>query len=351
MGALKAMIFSMSLGTAGSGDDRYTLYVPFSMSPSSSISNIEKSASVVLAGYDVRIEKLVNFFALTIQPFATEEEAARFFPKARAALLWASLKQRAGISAPTTLSQADLFPTPKSVNPGTDGIREVFEKAGWREYDGGYDADKAVVRPEMKKLVRWEMGRARAILSTSSANFCAIVTEALAFASAEKVLGDERLQLAIELYATHSFEVSDKAQFIGLVTVLEALVPESQISSDASSALAKAKTAVQQARDAVEKNTATWTDLNHLLSRIGGLEDQAIGTAMRMFVAEAAARFPALGNPAELTQKIRAAYNLRSDLLHEGRSEEDLKTSLGFLRDFVPKLLQHLFVEQAQHVP
>ncbi len=29
---------------------------------------------------------------------------------------------------------------------------------GWEATDGNYDADKAVIRPEAKRLLRWEMG-------------------------------------------------------------------------------------------------------------------------------------------------------------------------------------------------
>ncbi len=44
------------------------------------------------------------------------------------------------------------------------------------------------------------------------------------------MLKKENLTLAIDLYSNYHFETTDNARFITLVTVFEALIPDSEVS-------------------------------------------------------------------------------------------------------------------------
>ena len=106
------MIFAISIGSAGTGQDRFVLYVPFELSPGRKISRIDSSVSFDLCGYDLRFEELNHIYALTIGPFDTDGAARKFFAKLRSGLLWATLKHTTGIVYPKSISNVKLYAEP-----------------------------------------------------------------------------------------------------------------------------------------------------------------------------------------------------------------------------------------------
>ena len=343
------MLFAISIGSDGSGPERFVLYVPFSVPPGRQISPIDTSTAYKIAGYDVHLEKLTYFYALTIGPFDTEEAARQFFPKLRSSLLWVSLKYKVGISYPRSITDVTLTETPTPV-PEKVIVKQLADKVGWDITEGYYDADKAVVRPEAKKLVRWETGRPTVIAGIGANNFAECIEEAMSFAVPENVIRHEKLQLAIDLYSAFFFELSYKAQFITLVTVLEALAPESEVPDIAKEELDSTKLLVKETRNRFSRDSREWNDLEHLVSRIGNLKKQAIGTVMREYISGIVLEHPDLGDPQEVSDRLRDIYKHRSLLLHEGDADEEaIKEGLRFLTGFVPQLLERLYVAAAEH--
>ena len=51
------MIFSVSIGSSGKGDERYLLYIPFTVSPGREISNIDFEEKIALDKYEIGFEK------------------------------------------------------------------------------------------------------------------------------------------------------------------------------------------------------------------------------------------------------------------------------------------------------
>jgi hypothetical protein len=341
------VIFAISVGSDGTGVDRFVLYVPFELAPGCKISRIDPSVSHNLCGYDLRFEELTHFCALTVGPFNTEDAAREFFSKLRSGLLWASLKNKAGIGYRKSIGDVKLYEEPITVTE-TGNLAFLLKSPGWMALDGDYKADQTVIRPEAKKLTRLEMGRGSVELGTPAPAFAECIAEALSFGSPESVLFDEKLSLAIELYSTSFFELSNNAKFIRLVTVLEALTPGSDVPKVCKVALTGAKNAVKEARKKHCVGSEERANLDHLLSRLGSLREQAIGTSMRLYVSEVVRQNPDLGDAEEVSDKLRAAYEHRSRLLHDGHANEDaVREALTFLRDFLPKFLERLYVSRA----
>ncbi len=340
------MLFAFSLGSDGFGPDRFTLYLPFSLSAGREISSIDSAVVHQVGGVQLRLERLVNFYALTAESFQTEKAAEDFFPKLRSALLWASLKETMGISYPTELTSVTLYQTPIPIV--AQGIQTAaYRERGWEVLEGNYPADKAVILPEQKKLVREEVGRPTVVSGIGSGHFANRISEALSFRAPENALNDRKLELAIHLYAGSFFEASENAQFIRLVTVLEALTRDYEIPSVASQVLNSLQKLAKEQRDKYPAHSGEWNDLEHLLSRIGGLKQQAIGTAMGQHVGVVVREAGNLGNPDEVSDKLRESYACRSQLLHDGYTDEQaLRGASRFLREFIPRLLAHLYVSK-----
>ncbi len=341
------MIFAVSAGSEGCRELRYSLYVPFSIAPGREISALDPSTTYDLHGYRVRLEKTVQFYALTVGPFDTQESAQRFFRLLRSAFLWASLKNALPISYPKALSEVTLFDHPKPIDPKSDWA-EPLREVGWEATDGNYDAHKAVILPEAKRLPRWEMGGVRVMVGIAAASFVGRVAEALSFKAPENVVRDHKLQLAMDLYSAAFFEMSDGARFIRLVTVLEALTPGTDVSPLSQQTLDALTQRAEKEREQYPKGSDERKELDRLVGRVRELKREAIGQTLRDYILPVVKRNADLGDPAEVKRRLREVYRHRSKLLHEGRIDEHaLRDGLRFLRQFVPRLLERLYVSEA----
>lgn len=339
------MIFSFSVGSAGEGSERYTLYVPFALSPGRELKVIAANSSFNLDDYYLSVEKLNHFFAITIGPFASENDAINFYEKIQAGFFWWSLTDRIGISFSQNISSIEFFDPPK---PTVGNFKHFSTNPGWSEIEGHYDADKVVVRPEHKKLIRFETGQPKVTLSFSIEHLKEKVSEALELDHPENVIADEKLKLAIELYSASFYEYSENTQFISLVNVLEAITTGNNISSHAQGILKQAMLGLKKNRDQYSNTSEEWKELDHLHSRMGNLRRQSIGKALSDFAVSIVDVNPQISDSENIKEQLITSYRLRSSLLHDGTADkEGIKNALSFLRDFVPKLLITLYRDKA----
>lgn len=337
------MLFSWSIGSSGSGSDRFALYVPFTVSLGCEISSIDREIEHNINGYKFRIEKLINFYAITVGEFNSIDEAHRFFPKLCSSFLWVSLKLKAGISYPKSITEVNIEDAPTKISKDSN-FRNIVDSIGWNELDGDYDADKAVVIPDGKKLIKTEFGNVIGVIGFNAENFVKFIAEAISFESPGSFVEDKKLQLAISLYSASHYEVSDSAKFITLVNVLEALKKQEEIPDMAREVLKLAKSFIKEKRDLYEKNSNEWNEIEHLISRIGQLKKQSINKSIKKFISETIKEAPELGDKEEISKKISDIYDLRSNLLHDGVVDyEKIKKELHFLIKFIPKLLEYLY--------
>lgn len=341
------MLLAISAGSDGSGQERFVASIPFVLSPGSTLQLSETAIHSFEGGGQVKLEKLQLRYSASVGPYVSEAEAQFGLQRLTAALLWSALEFNVGLRYPSERGLVHLHEQPMPIL-NVEPIAYIGKVTGWQETDGHYDADSPVVRPDHKRLVRFESGRATITAGIGSDNFMKKLAEALEFPKTSAVAEDKKLRLAIEICAGHRFEISDSAQFVALVTALEALLPDSVISAAAANALGSAHAAVLEARKRYPDDSVEWSQVNHLLSRIGKLKQEAIGTSMRNFALAAVQRHPDLGDADETSLALRDAYSVRSRLLHDGHVDSVLLgEKLAFLRQFVPKLLRVLFLETA----
>jgi hypothetical protein len=342
------MIFAISPGSDGSGPERYVAYLPFVLAPGANLAQIDRPVAPTHGSSNLKLEKLHHLYALSSGPFASEDAAVLHLDRLRASLLWLSLTSGVGISYSKIRGSLKLFEAPQPV-PESGLISQVAGVVGWTATDGYYDADKALIRPDHKRLTRWETGRASLVVGISIENFFKSLSYALSFERLQRVTENGKLTLAIELYAAYRFELSDNAQLITLVSALESLLPDIEIPGCSHAALAQAKEVVKASRDRHPHDSTEWNVINHLLSRVGTLKNESISATLRSHVSSIVSRHPELGDPIEVSTKLREVYSIRSTLLHEGQSAaQDIEQNLSFLREFVPRLLAALFREAAE---
>jgi len=339
------MLFAFSAGSVGTGPDRFVASVPFVVAPGATLNTPVDPVSRSVNDSSLTLERLQLLYSLTLGPFATEREALSGLDTVGAALLWASLVLGVGVQYAKERKPATLFDAPQPV-ADSEPMRFIRNVRGWEATDGHYEAEHAIARPDHKRLIRWEMGRATITVGIDSDNFLRCLEQALSFPNIRAVVANDKLRLAIELCAGYRFELSKNAQFIALVTALEAILPEADVSPAAMTVIDQAAELTRKTRDQQPRQSEQWTELNRLLSRVSQLKHEAIGTSMRRFAESVILRNPELGDATMVTSSLREAYSTRSRLLHDGIIDQAaIGTQLGFLRDFVPRLLRVLFEE------
>jgi len=159
---------------------------------------------------------------------------------------------------------------------------------------------------------------------------------------------DKKLCLAIQIYSSFSFEITDASKLIKLVTVLESLLPEEKISDDANRALKAAKNLIKLERDATKEKDKPYDEIEKLINRIGNLSKQSIGQCLVIYLNKISISIPSLLVDEELIKKLKKAYDIRSRMLHDGEfDEETLSQAVNTLSVFIPKLLTALYKEAA----
>lgn len=338
------MLFAISPGSSGDGPPRFVASVPFVLAPGAKL-QVAQTLTCQLGAEVVTIERMQLRYVASLGPFDDAKDAEAGLERLCAALLWLSLELSVGLRYPKDRGTVQLYESPVPVPP-TEPMAYIGRVTGWTEIDGSYDGDTPTIRPDHKRLTRFEPGQANITVGIGSPNFMSKIEEALRLPNISTVAANPKLRLAIELYASHRFEVSYSAKFIALVTALEALLADTPVSNASQDAVAAAEAAALSARDNYAKESDEWHDIERLLNRLRMLRNEAIGTSLRRFTAAAIIRNPGLGDKAETLMQLRDAYSLRSRLLHDGQvNSSDLARSFEFLQSFVPNLLRQLFIE------
>jgi hypothetical protein len=236
----------------------------------------------------------------------------------------------------------------ESQRPIAKAFFEIAAAAGWEYTEGHYEAEAAQVIPDHKKLIRFEVGAASVSLGISATSWSHAMVTAFQYPRLNEINGQGRMRLAIDLYSESRALVIPRTQFLTLVIALEALLPRTRISDVAQEVLTELKKGGRDALTACGRDAFRREEINRLLSRVGGLSYEAIGTTLRGFVRSTAERHKDLGSPEELEARLKEIYDIRSSLVHEGAADEKgLEDGLFFLTRFVPRLLKILFVEAA----
>ena len=336
------MIFAVSVGSSGTGDERYSLYIPFVLAPGNEIGKGNGMDEFSLGDKTAHVYRLERHYALTVGTFDSLDDAKHSVERIKACLLWFSVQHRIGVNYERKLSSPSMYDKPNEPAKGSP-LLQLARDAEWVAIDGHYDSHQMVVYPEHKRLMRWESGQATLRLGIGLERISHSMAEAAGFPGICRVCELPKLRLAMELYGASFFELSKNAKFITLVSCLEALTPDFQISEAANEALDAAKEKVDGARSNYDKETDDWNEINRLMSRIGGMRREAIGTSMRKYVLGVASR-ENWGEQAVIEQQLKAAYTVRSSLLHDGEAETDeLDEHLQFLSNLVPRLLTAVF--------
>lgn len=342
------MILGMWVGSKGSGEVTFTVRVPINVSPLSSIRTTPGESPLSIGGYPAALFLEHELLILEVYGFASEEAAYEALPGIQAGLICAALCH--GIALPFPGQTAPVV-YDKLFISGESEMNKPFVDKGWDRLDGHFPWDYTVVKPEHKKLSVEAVASGRVVPVIQDHTIAQKISEAMELSQPEKVLDDERLRLALNLYSSSFFQFDDNARFITLVNVLEALNPNRPATEDVKTIVDGFIDQIRKVRDSLDKTDpeSGFDEYSNLMNRIGYLKRESIGKGIRSLVTETLRLYPDVRDPETVAKEASRVYGLRSTLVHEGSiPPEDLRAGIESLMDIVPRVLFVLSTEAAK---
>ncbi len=334
-------LFSMTLGTAGSGPERWSIWLPIRMTSTFRV----QDGTAELGSRRVSFTPCDAGLVIEVQDFASDIDARDFLSDMWGALLIWGVWNRAGIILSRSVQDLHFFK--QTLSPG-GALEPLCRKRGWDGLDGAYDASAVAVLPQHKRLLRESVGGMTVIRSAPATKAAEQLAQALGMPAIRDVATSGFLSLAAETYLSSLFAASPRARLLELTTVLEILAPGREIDPPLQLALDAALSAAKaHSRDCALNGDS----LNRLLSRLGGLKRDSIKECVRAWTRSVCLK---LGGW-DVEQAVRDAsrhYDTRSLLVHEGTAPaQDIEAALAWLSRFVPDALSLSMMEVANKSP
>jgi hypothetical protein len=147
------------------------------------------------------------------------------------------------------------------------------------------------------------------------------LAESLALPQPQQIAADERLSLAVDLYAASLWETSRRAQVVSLATSLEVLIKPARVSKAASDQIDELLGMFDPTRDHSAEHEEQRRALDRMRSRLAGLKEESISENLRRL---AVAHASVIGETTEEARRnMVSAYGVRSKLVHDGYAPED----------------------------
>lgn len=141
---------------------------------------------------------------------------------------------------------------------------------------------------------------------------------------------NRRLLLAMELFCAARFEATARARFIGMVSSLEPLAQQGQYDSEPFGSIIK--DAVSEAVVSIESEDAIPDYVKRsLVGRLHNLRRESVRHAYRRLASKHVSE--------EDVRALNEAYNLRSEMLHQGESDPNLSSVTNTVEKLVRAVL------------
>jgi hypothetical protein len=277
---------------------------------------------------------------LRITGFKTFEKAAEFFQRLRGAFHYLTVREKLSIRSNRDMQKVQLQDPPVDVR-GNPNWGEMCEQKGWTQLDGYVYPFPAVVIPEHLRIMEIGVGSVSFTIGTPVPMLLEHLVEVLALPKPGSIAADERLSLAIDLYAASSWETSRRARVVSLATALEALIKPEKVSKAASDRIDQLLDASDAARDCSAEDEEQRSELDRMRSRLADLKEESISERLRKL---AVAHANAIGvTTEEARRNMSSAYGVRSKLVHDGYAPEDkIEEAAAWLDKAVPAILKSL---------
>jgi hypothetical protein len=261
--------------------------------------------------------------------------------------MWAALKQ--GLSPEFKVEPQEVVLAEDRVAAG----RNLAESFGVKPEEFGpvdclIDTGRPAILPDGKVTRYLSAGDITAIVTFVPAQTLGSISEAISLPHVERVVGDAKLKVALELYAGFIRETSMTARFLTLIMALEALAPAEAKHRVVQELIDEWMRELENRQARVRRGEKEWDAYDALAREVGFRREVSIRQRIRTLVRNT---LEAHGD-ADADDMARTAvelYDHRSTLVHDGvLPEGELSHATETARTIVRRVLEARFVFAAQ---
>lgn len=313
----------------------YTLKFPFRLAPGREVG--EDEASATLGDLQVSLTTNGHYCVMTAQGFPSEQDARDYVSRVWAGLMWLLLNRELStisVLEPQAVAWAE---DPKKA---AENLSKSFGLVIDAPVDGLIDGAFPAVYLTSKRLRTITAGDVAVKLTTPKASVLAALVEGSSFPRSDKLIEDNKLRVALELYGAYFTESSNNARFLTLVMALEALATGAPRPPLVLKLIDDWKKEVEQLMSEGNLSPAEVASLESLSRELlfrkedsirRQIVDLVLSTLQNAKDAEAE----------KLAQTARTLYDLRSELVHEGKLPENkLSVAVSDAKALVQRILR-----------
>lgn len=321
----------------------FVLRLPFRLPAGQELSKLEEVSSRTISGLNLSLKETSGWYGLNLKGFGSEEEAEAFIPRAYAALMWTVLQM--GIS-PEFATETQSVRYQDDPERAAKNLSKSFDLKIDR-LDALIDGSQPAVYRADKQVRTITGGIANIIHGLPSEGVAQRLSEAISFRNSDQVFCNEKLRLALDLYATHFREATQNARFLTLAMVLEVLAPREQKPPLVVEKLKTWIAELQIVMSELPQDSENWAAFESLKNELDFRREMSIRKRVRSLVYET------LGNrgdedAADTAKDAVLLYDIRSRLIHDGcLRSSDFSDPTSRLREIVRRVLEARFLTVA----
>ena len=270
-----------------------------------------------------KIENLENTYSLKIKPLNDMNHAKNILNYVKIALMLFVLEYNwSAIEIDEDIKTAHILEKPRYI------------EEDWL-VSGDYNLDETSLFPLVPNIVCTTSANLKMINNLKSKRIRNKIEKAFSL-NPTKIINDEKLILALEMYSQLS-QFSQKRQFLDLITILEILKPSYEVSEKSKENIEDIKNHMKNLRKAFKRDSEEYKEFERYFTALHFWQEKSINKSLQLFVNEHQATFMEYEN---IDDKIKNAYSIRSNIVHNGIISEDFNEYYDFVKDYVGKLLE-----------
>jgi hypothetical protein len=321
----------------------YTLRFPFTLLAGREIQGTDTAGELQRLKY--RFAKQGRLYILTFSGFPTAEAAKEYLNSMRAGLIWVLLQTGLAVDAVFEPQQVTYTDDPMQAASNLSQSLNV-------EIEGPVDALLDGQRPAIyasEKRVRVLVGHPPSvILSTPVEVVLKHFSEGLRIKDSTRVVGNQKLLTAFDLYAAYFTETSLNARFLTLIMALETLATGVERTRLVLDLLEKWRKEAESILLTIAPDSDDAASLQGMSRELLFRREDSIRRQMRNLVLTILTESGDTDALEAAKQAVRL-YDLRSTLVHEGTiPEQELSQSLTAAKNLVERVLRAQFLLAGQ---
>lgn len=320
----------------------YTLSFPFRL-PEGQVINTNENL-VKIGRLEFSLTQQTNWYILKVEGFKSEEEAKESLKQLWSGFMWVTLNTNIAPNAALEFQEVKYLEDP--IGSGKH-LAKSFGTPSDEPVDSLIDSSRPSVFLSDKKIRFITMGDATFTIGTKSERILEILTEHLSFSKPDEPYNDDKLRVAVDLYAAYFTESSANARFLTLVMALETLaqaVPRPEVVRNL---LEKWNNEVEQIK-LTNNDSELAATLDSLSNELFLKKENSIRSQIRTLVLETL-KYAGQEKAEEMAKSAVKIYDQRSKLVHDGKIDtQTLNQSTAQAKSIVEQVLRAKFKSKVE---